>query len=328
MDLETATINFSSGNLLVLNLLIGFLMLSVALDLHLHDFKHLLRSPLAAAAGFLAQFALLPALTFLLVIWLEPAPGLALGMFLVAACPGGNVSNFFTHFARGDTPLSIGLTALATATCSVLTPLNFALYAGLYEPTAARLAEISLSPADLFRSILILTIIPLILGMSIRRWAPAIAQRIARPAQKLSLAIFGLFILGALAANWANFQKYIGAIAFLVIIQKGAGLLGGYALAWIFRRGEPQRRTIAIESGIQNSGLGLALIFAFFNGYGPMALIAAWWGIWHLISGLALSAVWRRFPPRRTASNGLDSAAPVGPTNASVDGGPPPTPTL
>ena len=292
--LDEAALNFSPGSLLLLNAILGLVMFGVALDLTLEDFRRLGRQPKPYLAGLASQFLFLPVATFILVIILQPAPSIALGMILVAACPGGNVSNFLTHHARGDVALSVSLTATATLIAVIMTPLNIALWGSLYAPAADLVRETSLDPLDMAFSVLVLLVVPLILGMLVNSRYPALAARLRRPMTLFSLVFFGVFIVIALAGNWDNFLAYAGAVFLLVVIHNGIALIGGYGVAFASGLPEAQRRTVSIETGIQNSGLGLILIFNFYGGLGGMAVVAAFWGIWHLISGFAIASFFRR----------------------------------
>jgi BASS family bile acid:Na+ symporter len=291
--LDDVVLNFSAGSLLLLNVILGVVMFGVALDLRISDFTRLARSPVAFLAGFGAQFIFLPAATFLLVLLIRPQPSIALGMMLVAACPGGNISNFLTHRAQGTTALSVSLTAVATLVAVILTPFNLAFWGSLYGPTAALVRETEVDPFSMAASVALLLAVPLILGMAVNARLPALAARIRGPMRVLSMVIFAAFVIGALAANWQHFLDYIGAVFLIVLAHNAAALAGGYGIATLSGLGESDRRAVSIETGIQNSGLGLVLIFNFFDGLGGMAIVAAWWGIWHIISGFAVSGWFR-----------------------------------
>lgn len=272
-------------------------MFGVAINMRLSDFNVLAKLPRAAFAGLLGQFVLLPAFTFCLIQLWQPMPSIALGMFLVAACPGGNISNFMTQLAGGNTALSIGMSAISTLAAIIMTPLNFALWAGLYEPTAEVLREISVDPVKVVRVITIILIIPLILGMLVRAKFPHAAQRLAPKMRWLSILIFIALVAIAFAKNYDNFIDYIGFVLLLVFIHNAIALTTGYSLAMLVGLAPPERKAVSIETGIQNSGLGLGLIFAFFEGYsgqGGMLLVTAWWGIWHIVSGLTMATIWSR----------------------------------
>ncbi len=292
--LNNANIHFSQDTVWLLNLSLAIIMFGVALDVKVKDFKLLAVKPKPIIIGFLSQFILLPALTFVLVSLIKPKPSIALGMFLVAACPGGNISNFMTKLAKGNTALSISLTAFSTLLAMFLTPFNFELWSNLYQPTASILKNIELNPYQLINVIALILGIPLILGMVASNYLPKLAQSIAKPLKILSISIFVGLVTIAIFLNFKVLKQYILAVLFLVILHNLLAILTGYFTAKVFRLSHKNQRTLAIETGIQNSGLGLLLIFTFFKGLGGMALIAATWGIWHIISGLSLGFFWAK----------------------------------
>ncbi|MDP3896388.1 MAG: bile acid:sodium symporter family protein [Mesorhizobium sp.] len=293
LPLDEVALNFNPASLAILNAILAVVMFGVALDLTIVDFTRLLHAKRAFFVGFLAQFIYMPAATYLLILILQPQPSIALGMILVAACPGGNISNFVAARANGNVALSVSLSAMTTLIAIVMTPVNITFYGRLYEPAAGLLRDIAVDPWQMAMAVAVMLAVPLALGMLVRARAPALAARLRRPMQIVSLAVFALFIAAALAANWHYFVSYVGAVFFVVLLHNAVGLAGGYGLAWAARLDEPDRRSIAIEAGMQNTGFGLVLIFNFFNGLGGMAIIAAWWGVWHLVSGIAVAAWFR-----------------------------------
>lgn len=295
---DDVVLNFSPSSLGLLNAILAIVMFGVALDLRPEDFSRLLDRPRALFVGFFSQFVFLPAATFTMVLILKPTPSMALGMILVAACPGGNVSNFITQRARGNVALSVSLTAVSTACAVVMTPFNLAFWASLYAPAAPLLEATSLSPWDMAFTVSILLVCPLVLGMVVNAKLPALAARLRGPMKPFSMLVLALFIVGALAANFGFFLDYIGLVAGLVLLHNGVALAGGYFLPMASGLPEEDRRAISIETGIQNSGLGLVLIFNFFGGLGGMAIVAAWWGVWHILSGLVLAWWFARRPLR------------------------------
>lgn len=292
--IDDVVLNFDPTSRLILNVILGVVMFGVALNLTPADFMRLFRTPRALAIGFFSQFVFLPAATLLLVLVAGPVPSIALGLFLVAACPGGNISNFIVHWAGGNTALSVSLTASATLFAIVMTPFNIGFWSSFYEPAAALSREIAVAPLQMVGTVAMLLLLPLAAGMLVRAKAPALAARLQRPMQLASLAIFALFILGAFAANFGHFLDYIGVIFVIVLFHNAIAIAGGYGIAWLGRLDEPDRRAVSVETGIQNSGLGLVLILNFFDGLGGMAIVAAWWGVWHLIAGMALATWFRR----------------------------------
>ena len=297
MGIDHIQVNFNETSLLIMNIVIGFIMFGVALDLRVADFKRTLKTPKPALIGLACQFFLLPAFTYLLVLIVQPRPSIALGLFLIAACPGGNLSNFLTHFAKGNTPLSISMSAIATVIAIIMTPLNTVLWASLYGPTKEIINSFSISAMDMFSSIFLMLGLPLVAGMFIRSRMPRFAARFNQLMMKLSIVIFIAFIVVMVANNFNVFIEHVGAVVIIVILQNATALSIGYFAARLFKVSERDRRAISIEVGIQNSGLGLVLIFTFFGGLGGMALVAAFWSIWHIVSGLTVATFWSRRAP-------------------------------
>lgn len=267
-------------------------MFGIALDIRVDDFKRLLKQPKIVLVGILSQFVLLPILTFLLVLIFKPHPSIALGMILVGACPGGNVSNFFSKLAGANTALSVSLTAFATLMSVFMTPINFELYGNLYEPTRLLLKSIHLDPVELARIVMLLLGVPLVIGMLIGHYFSDIAQKLSKVLKPLSMLFFVALLIMAFRQNWDLFLKHIHHVFWLVVIHNILAFLLGFSTAGIFRLKKTDRKTITIETGIQNSGLGLLLIFGFFQGLGGMALFAAFWGVWDIFSGMALASIW------------------------------------
>ncbi|WP_111669855.1 bile acid:sodium symporter family protein [Algoriphagus litoralis] len=291
--LDSVRLNFSQGDLLLLNLALALIMYGVALDLKWADFSYLIKNPKGFLLGIFSQFLLLPFLTWVLILIIQPPPSVALGMFLVAACPGGNVSNFLTSLAKGNTALSVSLTAFSSVLSILSTPLNFALWAGLYSPTALLLRKISLDISEVFFTVAIILGVPLILGIFTRQKFPRFADRASKILKPLSIAIFAAFVGLAFAGNFEIFIQYIGVVFFWVFAHNLIALSAGFLCGKAGRLPLSDVKTLTIETGIQNSGLGLVLIFTYFEGLGGMAIITALWGIWHLISGITIASLWK-----------------------------------
>ena len=292
---DQVRLNFNPQGLLIINIAIGLMMFGVALDLKLEDFKRIIISPKAPGIGLVAQFMLLPALTFLLTLILRPQPSIALGMILVAACPGGNLSNIITYLAKGNCAVSISMTAVSTAAAVIMTPLNLALWGGLNPDTAEILRKVSLSPVDVFTTIFLILGIPLLLGLTLSRIFPSLADKVRKPFKMFSLVFFMVIVCGALAANWNIFLKVVGLVMLIVLLHNALALNLGYWSGRLCRLDERDSRAVCIEVGIQNSALGLVLVFNFFEGLGGMAILVAWWGIWHIIAGLITAFIFTRF---------------------------------
>lgn len=297
--LDNIHINFSSQALWAMNFALALVMFGIALEISINDFKRLLQNPKPIFTGIFSQFLLLPAVTFLLVWLIEPIPSIALGMFMVAACPGGNISNFITHLAKGNSALSVSLTAVATLLAVFMTPLNLQFWGSMYGPTATILKDVAISPFEMVKLVSLLLAFPLVLGMWVNYAKPILAKKMAKVLKLGSLLFFISLIFLALYLNREIFMDYVFYVFWIVIIHNLVAFTTGFSLAKLLGLSQRDVRSITIETGIQNSGLGLLLIFTFFDGLGGMALLAAFWGIWHLVSGLILSGYWGYRPIKK-----------------------------
>ncbi len=290
--IDNVHINFDTKSLWTLNIALALVMFGVALELTFDDFRELTRKPKLVLTGVFSQFVLLPVVTFCLVWLLEPMASIAMGMFMVAACPGGNISNFITHLAKGNSALSVTLTAIATLLAIVMTPLNLQIWGSLYGPTATILREVSISPFEMVRLVALLLGVPLVMGMLVSHFRPRLAKKMAKGFKIGSLVFFIVLVFLALYKNRDIFLDYVFYVFWLVLLHNLVAFLTGFSLAKFMGFRSENVRSITIETGIQNSGLGLLLIFTFFEGLGGMALLTAFWGIWHLVSGLVLGSFW------------------------------------
>lgn len=295
--IDQVQLSFNPQTLTLLNTVLGLVMFGVALELKVDDFRAALKTPKALALGLFGHHILFPAMTYVLVWLLNPIPSIALGMILVSSCPAGHISNFLVHYAKGNTALSVSVSALSTAVALVMTPLNFAFWGNLSPVTSGLMKQVAMSPWEMLEVIVLLLGVPLVLGMWVARRYPAVAQRIQKPMKVLSLLVLVGFIVGALAANFKHFLAYIQFVLLVVFIHNLLALVTGYSLATAVGLPERDRRAITFEMGIQNSGLGLILIFNFFNGLGGMAIVTAWWGIWHIVAGMTLATYWKNRAP-------------------------------
>ncbi len=300
-EIDGIQLNFSSDNMLLLNLLLAFLMFGIALDLKVEHFKRLWQDPKKSLVGIASQYIVLPLLTYLIVLVLKPCPSIALGIFLLGACPGGNMSNFLSSLAKGNVALSVTLTATSTLLAPIMTPLNFAFYGSMYGPTADLMKEISVDPIELFVTIVVILGIPLIIGMFVNNKFPNFTKKIMKPIQVISVIIFMCFIVFAFLKNYTIFIDIIGMIFLLVLLHNGLAMLSGYGLGALFKLDFQDKKCLAIETGIHNAALGLIIIFTFFNGMGGMAVVAGWWGIWDLVTGFVVATIWARMAAKQAA---------------------------
>jgi BASS family bile acid:Na+ symporter len=278
----------------IVNITLAIIMLGVALDIKISDFKNLFKNPKTLIIGVSLQFLIVPLTTLILVYILKPQASLALGLMMVAACPGGNVSNFMTKLAKGNTALSVSLTAFATAMALFMTPINLAIWANLYQPTAEILRKINLNPFKVAEIVILILGIPLLIGMAIKHFKPLLAQKLSRILRPVSILILLAFIIGAFYDNIKIFLKHIHHAFYLVLILNALLYIIGFYTAKFFKLSYKDQKTLSIETGIQNSGLGLMLIFLFFNELGGMALLVAFWSVWDIFSGLVLAYFWSK----------------------------------
>lgn len=293
-NLDSLKINFDTEGLWVLNITLAIIMFGVALGITTDDFKRLFQNPKILITGVISQFILLPLVTFIFIKLVNPMPSIALGMMMVAACPGGNISNFMTQMAKGNVALSVSLTAFSTLLALFMTPFNLYFWGNLYAPTGEILQTIELNPWELVKLVTLILGIPLILGMWVRKSKPDLSVKMAKILKPISLIIFMLFIVIAFYDNFDIFINYIEYVLILVIAHNLLALATGFYFAKLMKLTFKDQKTLAIETGIQNSGLGLLLIFSFFNGLGGMALLVAFWAIWDIFSGLALAGYWSK----------------------------------
>ena len=306
-NLDALNVTMNGGSTL-LNIVLAFVMFGVALGIKPATFVDIIKNPKSILTGITCQLILLPALTLVLVMlfgdWISPM--IALGMILVASCPGGNISNFITSLSRGNSELSVSLTAFNTAACIFTTPLNFAFWGKMYLNFAGNrnigvLPELQIPLGDIFQSIFIIMGIPLILGILCGQYLPKVAKVLKKPLQHLSIIVFIAMVIIIFKGNFDVFMQAIRYIFLIVLIHNLLALGIGFGTSTLMKLPYKDRRTITIETGIQNSGLGLILLLnpnifpevgAWANN-GGMLVITAWWGVWHIISGLTLAFVWR-----------------------------------
>ena len=282
---------------LILALVLALMMFAVALHLRVADFALVARMPRAIAAGLIPQFILLPVATWALTMMLDLQANIELAMLLVAACPGGNVSNVVTHFAKGNAALSVTLTAIASAAAVVMLPLNFAWTAAANPETAKLLVALAVDQQLLWLNLMAMLGLPMVLGLWLGAKRPHIADRLKKPLARLALAMLFVFVVAGLVGQRQLLTLALLPTFALVVAHNLLGLCVGWLSARGFRVGWAERRTITIEVGMQNSALALAVIASQFQNDLGMVVIASLWGVWHIVSGLLLAAVWRRHTP-------------------------------
>lgn len=311
-SLNDIDLHLGGGTGPILSVVLALIMFGVALGIRLDTLKAVFTHPRSVLTGVCLQWIGLPAATFLLIMIFHRyvTPMVALGMILVASCPGGNISNFMSSFAKGNVELSVSMTALATVCAPAITPLNFLLWGNLYLDYA-RLSDALTIPQlvipfwDIFTTVFIILGIPIVLGMLCAHYCPKFTEKIKKPFSIFSIVVFLVMVLGMFIPNWQLFVKYIIFIFIIVLLHNATAFGVGYGGASLMRLPRRDRRSITIEVGIQNSGLGLTLLLnpaifdpALWNSggvhYGGMLFVTAWWGIWHILSGLTIATIFRK----------------------------------
>ena len=293
-EIDTFSINFSEEQMQMMNYCLAFLMFGVALEMKVSDFKRVALFPKSVIAGLASQWIILPVLTvYLIHIW-NPVPSIALGLLLVAACPGGNISNYATHLSKGNAALSVTLTSFVTVSSIVATPIAFAGFALFVPQVSSLLEEIALSPWTMLGVLVKLVLVPMIAGMLVNHYFPRFTEKVKKPISRISLLIFLGFIVFAIYGDFDNLIKYVKYVILLVIVHNLIALAAGYFWAKWNKLPEADARAISMETGIQNSGLGMVLIFNFFPSLPGMMLVTAVWAIWDMISSFALAVYWSK----------------------------------
>ena len=297
--IDSIDVTLNAGGMHTINVVLAFVMFGVALGIKPRTFVEVFQKPKSVIIGVVCQQILLPLFTFLLAVILRDSISwtMAMGMILVASCPGGNISNFMSSLSKANVELSVSLTAISTALAIFMTPFNFWLYGNKYlkiPNVAQEVPEIAIPLMDVFRTIFILLGIPLVLGILTSHYLPKLAEKMKKPFTYFSIVFFVVMVVLSFIGNLDAFMKCIKQIFLVVLAHNALALLIGYGSGRAFKVSEADLRTLTIESGIQNSGLGLVLLlgtalFANFPPHGGTLVITAWWGVWHIIGGLAVS---------------------------------------
>lgn len=307
--LSDLTINFGEGGMMIVNIILAFVMFGVALGIKTSTFKEVFKKPKSVIVGVLMQWVGLPLVTFLVALALNQwiTPMIALGMILVACCPGGNISNFISSLSKGNVELSVSMTAITTAFAPIVTPFNFWFWGNLYAYIVSvkqSIPELSIPFLPMLYQILLLLGLPIVLGLLFARRHPNATKKITKPAQVLSILLFIGMVIASASQNWQIIVDNIIYVFFIVLLHNACALATGYFGGRLAKLPIKDCRSMTVEIGIQNSGLGLVLLFnpvifqpeVWHQHYGGMLLVTAWWGIWHIIAGLTVAFLFRRKP--------------------------------
>jgi bile acid:Na+ symporter, BASS family len=261
--------------------LLTLIMFSMGLTLNINDFKRALAMPRLIVTGLILQYSIMPLAALLIATTLQLEPTLAIGMILVGACPGGTASNVITYLARGNVALSISLTSISTILAIALTPAITLLIAD---------TSIQVPAGKMFLSILYIVIFPVTSGLILKHFFARHIQAVEHYLPLVAIAAIVLIIAIITALNAGQFSQIGITVLIAVVLHNTAGLLAGYGSARLMGYPEKECRTLAIEVGMQNSGLAVALAIKHFSA--AAALPGAIFSIWHNISGSVLAFIW------------------------------------
>lgn len=291
--IDRIVLDLGNSSEIAMMVILAVMMFAVALGLRREHFAFLKTSPRVYWAGVISQIIGLPLLTVLICFVINPQPSIALGMILIACCPGGNTSNLLSLFGKADTALSVSLTATSSIAAALITPISILFWSSLYPPTDALLTQINLDAVSFLIQTLIILALPLLLGMSIAHFRPEIAARLQKPLAVIAGLALTVIIIGAVI-KYAPMIAALGlGIIALVMVHNGLAFLLGFLAGVVSKANIRQRRALTFEVGIQNAGLGIVILLTELGGLGGAAAIAGLWGTWHIIGGLILVGIFR-----------------------------------
>lgn len=277
--------------------LLGIIMLGMGMTMSLDDFQGMLRHPKAVLIGVVAQFVVMPGLAFLLCQLFQLPSAIAIGVILVGCCPGGTASNVITYMARGNVALSVACTSVSTLLAPLLTPAIFYLLASQW---------IQIDAMSMFVSILQVILVPIVIGLLLRRFFTVQVNRYIEMMPLISVVAIVAIVAAIIGASKAAILQSGALILSVVILHNGLGFLIGYWASRAFKLSHRDGKAIAVEVGMQNSGLGVALAAVHFAASPLTAVPSALFSLWHNISGALLATYWARQSRHETDTTSVD----------------------
>lgn len=279
----------------LVSVLLGLIMLGMGLTLSFDDFRRVVRLPRAVATGVLLQFTVMPLAGIGLAVAFALEPGLAVGLVLVSCCPGGTASNVVTYLARANLALSVTMTMASTMVAIVMTPLLTGWLAGVF---------IEIDRWSLFRNMVSIVLVPVIAGVLLNRYLPRATRSIAKVSPLMSVFVVALIVAGIIARSKPLIETHAGVLLLAVFLLHVVGFGLGLVLSRLVGMEKAEQRTISIEVGMQNSGLGASLastnsFSAQFSTMAQAALApvpAAISAVNHVVLGSVLASLWNRAP--------------------------------
>lgn len=263
--------------------ILGIIMLGMGMTMTVDDFKGVLQSPKAVLIGVVAQFVVMPGLAYVLCKLFNLPPEIAVGVILVGCCPGGTASNVITYMAKGNVALSVACTSVSTLLAPVLTPAIFYLLASQW---------LKIDAASMFISISQVVLLPIVIGLILRTWLKRQVESYIQVMPLVSVIAIVAIVAAIIGGSKAAILQSGLLILAVVILHNGLGYLLGFTAARFFKLPYADSKAIAIEVGMQNSGLGVALAAVHFTASPITAVPSAIFSLWHNISGPALATYW------------------------------------
>ncbi|BBU16530.1 sodium transporter [Acinetobacter sp. BEC1-S18-ESBL-01] len=263
--------------------ILGIIMLGMGMTMTVDDFKGVLQSPKAVLIGVVAQFVVMPGLAYALCKLFNLPPEIAVGVILVGCCPGGTASNVITYMAKGNVALSVACTSVSTLLAPILTPAIFYLLASQW---------LKIDAASMFISILQVVLLPIVIGLILRTWLKRQVESYIQVMPLVSVIAIVAIVAAIIGGSKAAILQSGLLILAVVILHNGLGYLLGFTAARFFKLPYADSKAIAIEVGMQNSGLGVALAAVHFAASPITAVPSAIFSLWHNISGPALATYW------------------------------------
>ena len=268
---------------------LAVIMLGMGLTLSLDDFRKVLDMPRAVLAGFIAQYTIMPFLGWSVAHLLKLPTPYAVGLILVACCPGGTASNVVTYLARANVALSVLMTMCSTFAATIMTPVLTKWLAGTLVPVDAW---------KLFLDTAQIVLLPLVLGVGTHHLAPRVVNRVLPIAPLISVLVIALVVASIIGQNASNIRKAGAVLLLAVFLLHAGGFLLGYLFSWALGYDKIISRTVSIEVGMQNSGLGVALAQSNFPALPTAPVPCAISSVFHSVIGSLLAGIWRLTPAK------------------------------
>lgn len=280
--------------IIFLNFIIVVNMFAISLNLRISDFKVVIKHPKTVLVGLTAQFFLLPLITFFFTLVLPINPTVALAFIMVSCVPGGNLSNVFTFLARGNLPVSVGMTAVGFPIAVLLTPINFGIYTNLHPEIAPMVSAVRIDPFNFVTIISLNVLLPLLLGCWVGSTFKTFYAKVAPYIATFALISIGAIIVIIFKDNLHIPLKVSKYYMPYTVLHHAVVLISAYYFSSFFKVSDQDKRTIAIENGIQNAPIGLVLLLTFMPTLSGAAITIAFWGAWQIFSTFWIAMYWRK----------------------------------